>query len=186
MTSSKNSNEFNDYYLHYEMPHTNSKIGVIKAVSSKLLDELIDMPYIRISPGLGSGLHSGNESFSNWVVVYDDMSSKMKLVRKGNESGRICSFKAIPRSAKSPQIVVTKKEEKFIVTAPGIRYVTDDMKLEFYITQLDDAHIVYDQFYCNSSEALGKGIIFEVTAIPKRFSVFTRWVYDRYKLVIDK
>lgn len=168
------------------MPNSNSKIGVIKAVSSKLLDELADMPYISISPGLGSGLHSGNESFSNWVIVYDDMSSKMKLVRKGNESGRICPFKAIPIQCRSPQIVVTKTGEKFTVTAPEIRYVTDDVKLEFYITQLDDAHILYNEFSCNSSEALGKGMTFKITDIPKRFSVFTRWVYDRYKLVINK
>jgi len=183
MISSTSLKELNDYYLYYDPPDEETRVGVIRAVTANMLAELDGTPYIRIPASFGMDLVSGEASSSDWMVVLNEKTQKMELIETTNYLPKNYPFSSIPKKQKNPEIVVTWDGTSFAVTAPGVEYAVSDAKLDFYVTEVDDPHIMYQHFDCRLINAIRGDAIVGGENVPISFSVFTKQIYDRYQLV---
>lgn len=160
-----------------------SSVGVIKAVSAKPLPMLSEMRTIRVPMEFGIRL---NREHPNWLVVLNGKTDKVGLVEKKQVENRNYPFARIPYEQDDPEIVLAWDGNRSMrITAPGVEYAADGTVLDFFITNPDDPHICHHRFRCQLEDTLGSGTVVELPELPERFSVYTKWYYERYQMVME-
>lgn len=190
LTQSENSKTLADFHVYYELDSATQRIGTIRAISPVLLDELGDLPFLRVKPEVGLQFTKGTESPSNWVVAWNDRAGKMELAKSIVGAVRMCPFKKIPTDQIEPQVLVKWRpsQREFNISVPYLDIVHDNSRVHFFVTHRDDPNVMYYHidvlFYDMLSE--GGHTVWVEKELPEDFSVYTKWVFDSYQLTVEE
>jgi len=182
---SESSKKLEDYYLYYEVPE-NSRTGAIRAISPHKLNDWENMSFLKIPATLGANLVSGKESLFNWSVVFNERTLKMVLVETKQALPKACPVNSIPQDQEDAEIIVSWDGTNFKVTAPKVEYALDGVNLDFFVTDEDEPYILHQHFGCQLIDAIDGNVTVAGINVPDEFSVYTRWLYERYQLVIER
>ena len=182
-----------DFYVYYMTDDANPKVGLIKAIAPiELPDDMGDMPYIRVPAEQGMQFTVGTESISKWLIQWDESAGTMALVKMKTAIGSLATaiIAQMPTKMRKPEITVQykKRPKGFKVTARGVGLGQPNMQMRFFVTAADDPNIFYHHFPVDLFKAMtddGEFVPYK-GALPEKFSVYTRFFFDRYLLRLPK
>jgi hypothetical protein len=180
-----------DFYIYYVIDEETPTTGQIQAVAPHVID-MGDMSFIRVPADYGLQFTVGKVPMANWVVQYDDESEDMILTKITATAGTPFTpvFSKIPDTQENPEMVITfrEKDKCFHVQVPAKGLRKPKRRLHFFVTPVDDPNMSYFQFPVDFSVAsTPEGHVISCpAALPKKFSIFTNKVLDRYQMRIVK
>ncbi len=181
-----------DFYIYYTIDDENPRTGQIYAVAPSEITGVGEMLFIRVPAVYGMQFTAGRKSIGNWVVQYDNDTECMILSEHKTQTGiiRVPVFFQIPRAQKNPEMIITfrKKEKCFHVQIPTRGLKQPKQKMRFFVTPADDPNVLFFHFPVDFSDAAEPdGCVISCSVdLPKKFSIFTNKVMERYQMRVAR
>jgi hypothetical protein len=130
---------------------------------------------------------------NQYIVAWDADSQQMQLIKEQDSviSKQLITFlKEIPVTQSKAHTVITWKSDSkiFNVITTGVPESYPDMKINFFVTRLNDPNIPYYCFQTMLHNTMSyDGVDFDCDVeLPETFSVYTKQQLDQYELRIMK
>jgi hypothetical protein len=166
--------------------------GKLISVTNRI-DPLLNYPYIKVDNSEVVTIRSGKESFDDYKVLLDLKTKEFKLSAYYDKNPVYVKWNdavyQIPKNNNDNDIhlIQDKKQSSWTLKisplalkALNIRSTSPNYRIEFYVTEEDDANVLKDTLKFEINKIKNYEMVLKTPSATETVSVYSRKIFDTY------